>query len=343
MNTAHAIAAAREWVLDQACRMPGCCGAYLSGSVLERSTDAEWPFDSDVDVVLLFDGELPQKIGKIRWQNVLLEITMLSKSVMADAEQVLRTHYLAFALNGGAVLYDPQGFLQPLSRYVQARFYQQKWLLARAESTAEIARRNISGMIAPNAPESVFMSCGFGPSAIALPILAAAGQNCTVRKRLPKARNVLRQYGFVDFAARLEQALGCQGMTAEALMPHMDALERTYYRAMNTEGPSATYPFRSDIRPDAKAVAIDGTRALLSGESPSDAVFWMIATFTRCMTILHMDDEPTYRASLPDMQAFADALGVGTAQAVATRHALAMQVLDEAQHIAKQIAAQAAR
>lgn len=343
MTTAQAIAQARQWVRAEAAQLSGYCGAYLSGSALERGMEEEWPADSDVDVVLLFEGELPARIGKFRWNGTLLEITVMERKALADIRNVLSTHYLAFALNGGGVLDDPQGFLAPLSRDVQAEFWKEEWLLARMESTAGIAYRHISGMTATKAPEDRLMSCGFGPSAIALPLLAAAGRNCTVRKRLPKARAVLQAHGFGEFAVRLEAALGCSGVSAEELLPHMDALERTYYRAMDTQGPSAEYAFRSDIRPDAKAVAIDGTRELLLGGAPSDAVFWMIATFARCMIILRMDDIAAYEACLPDMLAFASALGVGDAEAVAGRQRLALDVLAEAGKIAKMIAATTAK
>lgn len=343
MTTEQAIAAAKAWVEAEAQALPGYCGAYLSGSVLERALDAAWPADSDVDVVALFDGDLPQKIGKIRRDGVLLEITVMPKTAVAENETVLRTHYLAFALNGGQVLDDPQGFLVPLSGRVQAAFWKEEWLLARVEFTAAIARRHIGGMTTAQTPEDRLMSCGFGPSAIALPILAAAGRNCTVRKRLPKARDVLREHGFGGFAARLEAALGCAGMTADQLLPHMDALARTYYLAMNTSGPSAGYAFRSDIRPDAQATAIDGTRELLLGGNPSDAVFWMMATFARCMTVLRMDDMQAYARCLPEMQEFASALGVADETAIVQRQLLARETLAEAMEIAKTIARRVAR
>lgn len=343
MTTAQAIAAACTWVMAEARALPGYCGAYLSGSVLEQAMDAAWPPDSDVDVVALFDGDLPRKIGKIRRDGVLLEITAMPKTAVAEDETVLRTHYLAFALNGGQVLDDPQGFLAPLSGRVQAAFWKAEWLLARVESTAAIARRHIGGMTAAQTPEDRLMSCGFGPSAIALPILAAAGRNCTVRKRLPKARDVLWECGFGEFAGKLEAALGCVGLTAQQLLPHMDALDRAYYLAMNTSGPSEDYAFRSDIRPEARATAIDGTRELLLGENPSDAVFWMMATFARCMTVLRMDDLRTYERCLPDMQAFALALGVADEAAIAQRQRLAQETLAEAMEIAQTIAQRSAR
>jgi len=154
---------------------------------------------------------------------------------------------------------------------------------------------------------------------------------------------VLQEHGFGDFEGRLEDALGCRGMTAEELLPHMDALERTYYRAMNTNGPSENYAFRSDIRPDVQAAAIGGTRALLLGAHPSDAVFWMMATFARCMIVLRMDDMNAYAASLPDMQAFAAALGVGDEKSVADRQLLAWRTLEEAEQITRIIAGQCAQ
>lgn len=342
-TTQTAIRAAADWVQSEAAQMPGYCGAYLSGSVLERGMDEVWPQDSDVDVVLVFDGALPAKIGKFRRDGVLLEITGMRRDDFADDASVLSTHYLAFALNGGQVLDDPQGLLIPLARRVQAEFWKEEWLLRRVETTAAIALRHISGMTQAAAPEDVLMRCCFGPSAIALPVLAAAGKNCTVRKRLPKARKVLQAYGFDSFAAELEAALGCRGMRTEALLPHMDALERVFEIAMQTEGPSADYAFRSDIRPDAKAVAVGGTRELILGENPADGVFWLSATFARCMTILHMDDIKAYEACLPDMHALMETLGVADAEAVAARQQLALSTLEKAKEISKMIAAGAAK
>lgn len=342
MTTLQAIAAAKDWVCAQAAKMPGYCGAYLSGSVLERSADEIWPQDSDVDVVVVFDGELPDKIGKFRRQGVLLEITLMMKDVFTDDAHVLSTHYLAFALNGGWVLDDPQGFLVPLAKRVQAAYMQPEWLMKRVESAGAIAYNHISALGNRAAEENIFMSCGFGPSAIALPILAAAGCNCTVRKRIPKAKNVLRKYGYADFCERLDEVIGCKGLMRADLLPHMEALERTYSIAMNTTGPSKDYPFRSDIRPDAWDVAIGGTYGMLMSDAPGDAVFWMIATFARCMVILHMDDIPAYEACLPGMRAFAKTLGVGDAEAIAERRELAYRVREEAMNIARKIADTAA-
>lgn len=343
LTTAAAVAAAQDWVRAQAAGMPGYCGAYLSGSVLERGMGEVWPADSDVDVVVVFEEDLPEKIGKIRHCGLLLEITAMRRADFADDEAVLSTHYLAFALNGGQVLDDPKAFLVPLSQRVQAAFWQEAWLLKRAETTAQIARRHISNMGKAVLPEEILMSGCFGPSAIALPILAAAGRNCTVRKRLPKARNVLQAYGFGAFSGRLEAVLGCEGLTAEDLSVHMDALDEVYCRAMTTEGASAEYPFRSDIRPEAKAVAVDGTREMLLGAHPSDAVFWLAATFARCMTILRMDDMRSYEEFLPRMLVLMQTLGIADAGAVASRQDLALCTLEEARRIAQEIARKTAK
>ena len=328
---------AAEWVRNVAASMMGYAGAYLSGSALERAPEAEWPEDSDVDVVLVFDGVLPGKIGKLRWQGVLLEPTVMEKRVFEDFDNVMRTHYLAWGLHGGQVLDDPQGWLAPLARRVCAEYLHEKWLRARVASTAALARRNLDGISSAQTPEDRLMSCGFGPSCIAFPILAAAGRNCTVRKRIPAARAALEDHGEATFFPQLERALGCEGMSREALRAHLSALEQTFDIASRTDGPSRSYAFRSDIRPEARDVAIDGCRKLLEGDHPTDAVFWMMATFARCQIVLRMDDPALYAQRLPALQAFAAALGVDTPEKALQRQQLARTILAQAEDVAGRI------
>ena len=337
MNTRMAIEMAAEWVRNVAASMMGYAGAYLSGSALERAPEAEWPEDSDVDVVLVFDGVLPGKIGKLRWQGVLLEPTVMEKRVFEDFDNVMRTHYLAWGLHGGQVLDDPQGWLAPLARRVCAEYLHEKWLRARVASTAALARRNLDGISSAQTPEDRLMSCGFGPSCIAFPILAAAGRNCTVRKRIPAARAALEDHGEATFFPQLERALGCEGMSREALRAHLSALEQTFDIASRTDGPSRSYAFRSDIRPEARDVAIDGCRKLLEGDHPTDAVFWMMATFARCQIVLRMDDPALYAQRLPALQSFAAALGVDTPEKALQRQQLAQTILAQAEDVAERI------
>lgn len=342
MQTKDAVAAARDWVRAEV-RAPGYAGAYLSGSVLERADDAEWPMDSDVDVVLVCDGELPAKIGKLRWQGVLVEPTWMERRAFANFEDVMSTHYLAWGLHAGRVLDDPQGWLAALADRVKAEYLREKWLRARVNSVAALARRHISGIARAQTPEDRLMSCGFGPSCIAFPILAAAGRNCTVRKRIPAARAVLAEFGLDAFSPQLDRALGCTELTREELLRHMDALERTFDAAARTDGPSRTYPFRADIRMEAKDVAIGGSRQMILGEHPTDAVFWMMATFARCQIVLRMDDPALYADRLPALMDFAAALGVDTPEGALARQALAEELLADALDAAEKIIACTAR
>lgn len=343
MNAREAIGAAADWVRSIAARIDGYAGAYLSGSALERAPEAEWPLDSDVDVVLVYDGLVPAKIGKLRWKGALLEPTWMPKQAFADFDGVMRTHYLAWGLHGGCVLDDPQGWLRPLAEHVAAEYLREDWLRARVDAVAALARRHIDGISSAQSPEDRLMSCAFGPSCAAFPILAAAGRNCTVRKRIPAARAVLATQGRMDFARRLEQGLGCENMGRDELWRHMDALERAFDAAARTDGPSRTYPFRSDIRPEARSVAIDGSRRMIEGDHPADAVFWMMATFARSLTVLRMDDAALYAAHLPALQAFAAALGVDGPERALERQRLARQILMESEQVAAEILSKTAR
>jgi hypothetical protein len=49
------------------------------------------------------------------------------------------------------------------------------------------------------------------------------------------------------------------------------------------------FPFASDITAEARPVAVDGSRDLVGQDRHREAVFWIVATYARCLTILASD------------------------------------------------------
>ena len=80
MTVKDAKEAARQWMMAEGIHLPGFCGAFFHGSIAWLPDDAILPATSDVDVmVVLADADPPEKPGKFRYRDVLLEVSYLSR------------------------------------------------------------------------------------------------------------------------------------------------------------------------------------------------------------------------------------------------------------------------
>lgn len=338
MKRAQAVEAARSWVREEAYALPGFCGAYLSGSILEAADGDIWPESSDVDVVLVLrdPNEIPA-FGKFRYGEALLEITLLERSAFHSLEHVLRTHYLAFALNAGVILSDPEGWLVPLHRQTASAYARPEWVRARCRGFLAGIRRSAEEFDA-TVPYPARVNSWLFPTGIStFPILAAALCNCTVRRRYARAREALQQYGLGDFYPALLRQLVGDGFDPACLPGHLDALAETFDLACETSGPSDAYRFRSDIRPQARPIAIDGCRQMLSSEHPQDAIFWMGVTFARCQTVLALDDPALSARRLSAFRAFMADIGIAQDGDFVRRFAQLEAFLPQIERIAERI------
>ena len=182
---------------------------------------------------------------------------------------MLSTHYLAYALNAGAILYDPQGILGRVHRQVQAEYARRPWVLARCESFYNRIKQGVQGFCPDHMglPQMV-NGWAFTTGIACFPILLADLQNCTVRKRYPAARQVLEAYGLGGFYPQLLSLLVPEPLGRACLAGHMRQLEETFRLACGTAGASASYPFRQDITPESAAIALGGSWELLDTPPP---------------------------------------------------------------------------
>lgn len=337
MNCQQARDIAQDWVKHHGASLTGYCGAYLSGSFLGAAGADLWPETSDIDVVVVTDAPPAAKPGKFVYRNVLLEVTLMEKMEYVSLDHILSTHYLAYALHRNGILDDPQGWLRPLHEQVKAQYADETWVRRRCQSfIAHIA--DCAAHIGTAAAFHEQVTRWLFPTGITtFPILAAALQNCTVRKRYTAARMVLQAYGLMDFYPPLMALLTGGGLRPESLPHHLRELEVTFDLACQTSGPSSHYPFRSDISPIARPIALDGCRQLLASPYPEEAVFWMAATFARCHTILHMDAPKLHAWRLPAFRAFLSEMGIAGPEAISQRSRELLTFLPEVERIAELI------
>ncbi|WP_336205363.1 hypothetical protein [Nonomuraea sp. LPB2021202275-12-8] len=279
---------ARRWAREEGARLPGFAGAFLTGSALWARPGSALPPSSDVDVMLVLDDLRVVPPGKFRYGGVLLEVSLLSWEALgppADpAGTVLGHYHLAGAFHRDGVLADPSGRLTAIQRAVSHRFAERHWVLARCAHAAETVRDRIAGMDEPASLPDQVTAWLFGTGVTAHVLLVAGLRNPTVRRRYEAVGELLAERGLPGHHEHLLDLLGCADLGPARVRHHLRELERVFDVAKDVPAPS--YRFASDISGPAKPVAIGGGHELVDRGLHREAVFWLVATYARCLAKL---------------------------------------------------------
>lgn len=308
MNVGQAKAAARRWVLEEGVKLPGFRGAFYHGSTNWLPDDVPLSPASDVDVmVVLADPNPPIKPGKFVYQGVLLEVSYLASDEVRSPEQVLGQAHLAGSFRAPGVIDDPSGRLTLLQAAVAKDYAKRRWVRARCEHTLGKIRGILRSLGEP-APLHDEVTAWLFATGITTHVLLVAGlRNPTVRRRYVAARELLAEYGHAAFYESLLELLGCAGMSRERAEQHLTALAEVFDAAVAVV--ETPFPFASDLSEHARPIAIDGSRDLIERGDHREAVFWMLATYSRCRKVLYRDApeemldrfDPAYWALLGDL------------------------------------------
>ncbi|MFD7866401.1 hypothetical protein [Streptomyces sp. NPDC059783] len=307
MRVGTARATARRWVAAHARDLPGYRGAYFGGSTVGKPDDAELAPSSDVDVMVVTEAdEVPVKPGKFRHEGALLEISLVPWDELRDPAAVLSSYHLAGAFRTDTVIDDPSGALRALHTAVAPRFAERE----RVRSRCLDARHRVESRLAahdPGAPFHERVTAWMFPTGVTTHVLlVAALRNPTIRLRYRAVREVLEAYGRPEFHHELLDLLGCAEVPAEVVRHHLGELARTFDATV----PVARTPFffSGDLTAGARPVAVDGSRDLVERGEHREAVFWIVATFARCHTVLAADAPALHAERLPAFRAAVAAL-----------------------------------
>jgi hypothetical protein len=145
-------------------------------------------------------------------------------------------------------------------------------------------------------------------------LLVAGLRNPTMRRRYVAARDLLVDYGHLEFYETLLEVLGCAQMGRERVEHHLTALTDMFDAAKAVV--KTPFFFASDISDIARPIAIDGSWDLVERGYHREGIFWMVATYSRCQKVLYHDApaeiqdrfSPGYRQLLGDLgiTSFAD-------------------------------------
>jgi hypothetical protein len=297
---------ARQWVDEQGRRMPGFAGAFFHGSINWLGDDAIVPSTSDIDIMLVLDDPaLAAKPGKFRYQDVLLEVSFFPSEQLRSPEHVLGTYNLAGSFHVPSIILDPSGHLAALQEVVSRDYARRRWVRRRCQD----ARDKILHGFARNPadPWHDHVVAWLFPAGITTHVLLVAGlKNPTVRQRYLAVRPLLAEYRRLEVYEELLALLGCANMTSERAAHHLSALAEAFDAAKAVV--KSPFFFAPDISDTGRAVAIEGSQELITRGDHREAIFWMVATSSRCQKIFHSDApelaprfEAGYQALLADL------------------------------------------
>ena len=317
MIVEQAKAVARQWVIEEGSRAPGFCGAFYHGSVAWLPDATALPETSDVDVmVVLADPNPPVKPGKFLYHGVLLEASYLPSDQLRSPDLVLGQSHLAGSLRAPSIILDPSGRLTALQAAVARDYAKRRWVYRRCEHTrSKILDYLRSLSESESAPLHEQVTAWLFATGITTHVLLVAGlQNPTVRRRYLAARELLADYGHAAFYETLLELLGCAQISRGRAEQHLAALAEVFDVAGAVV--KTPFPFASDLSPVARPIAIDGSWELIERGDHREAIFWMVATASRCQQVLYHDApaelqerfRPGYRRLLADLgvASFAD-------------------------------------
>ena len=327
VTVGEARAVAREWVLAEAASTPAIVGAFFHGSMTTQPDDALVPPASDVDVmVVLADGAGWGKPGKFRHRGVLLEVSPLPAGQVASPEAVLGQYALAGSFRYRGVILDPTGELTLIQRVVGREFARREWVRRRCGNARD---RVINGFpLRESDPLPVAVNGWLFPAGVTTHILLVAGlRNPTVRTRYQAVRVLLDGYGQSAIYGPLLDLLGARTITAGQAARHLAALTVAFDAASALI--RSPFVFAADISAAGRPVAIGGTAEMIAAGFHREAMFWLTATFSRCLQVLR-EDAPSDLDLAPFDAAFrlllAD-LGIASFADLEWRHAATLAAL----------------
>ena len=306
---------ARQWIEEEGRKIPGFGGAFFHGSINWLPDDATLAPSSDVDIMVVHpDPNPPVKLGKFPYHDVLLEISYFPKDQLQRPEHVLSISHLAGSFRSASVIADPTGQLTTLQRVVAKAYAKRRWVTARCTHARDKVLGNFQSLNASASFQDQVLAWLFGTGVTTHILLVAGLKNPTVRQRYLATKTLLADYEQEAFYAPLLALLGCAQWSQAQAEQHLAALTAVFDVAKTVI--KSPFFFASDINDVSRPIAIDGSREMIARGNHREAVFWLVATYSRCQKILYQDApvelqeqfHPGYQALLADLgiRSFAD-------------------------------------
>ncbi len=290
----HAVRAiGREWVSETASSLTGFKGAFFCGSINSAQNDAEFPITSDLDLTLVFEGIPPEVLpGNFLHSGVIFGVSYWPFSRLLPLERVLSDYRLGYNFRKANVISSSSSKLNEMAAVVSQAFPQRRWVSKRIED-ARTNCLNYVNSVSERANEFDRVIAWLWATGITTHIvLAAALKNPTIRKRYLAAHDVLSEYGHLDFYEFLHTLQGSSHFNRVITQTYFDSVTEVFDVACDIE--PRPFPYSSDLSRISRPISIDGTQELINQGNHRESVFWIAATYARCMKAFHHTKTSTH-------------------------------------------------
>ena len=298
-----------QWAREEGSKLPGFRGAYLVGSITTLPQGAAVPATSDVDIVVVVERAPAQKLGKFIYRNLLLEVSFVEWEQFQSCESILGHSQAAAGYRALPILADPTGRLARMQSEVARHYARPLWVRRRCQHARDQVLTRLQA-VEESAPwHDQVTAWLFGTSLTTLILTAAGLRPPTVRRRYVEARELMAMHGKLAFYEKLLRLLGCASWSKSQTAEHLAALASAFDVAKTL--PADSFRFAADISDLARPIALDGSRDLIEQGLHREAVFWMVATYSRCRWIFHFSASPSIQERFePGYQRMLDDLGI---------------------------------
>jgi hypothetical protein len=285
-------------------------------------------------MVVVAAPEPPEKIGKFRYRDVILEVSYLPSEVLSSPEAVLSQYHLAGSFRSASVILDPTGHLTGLQRAVAKDFVKREWVVRRCDDAHERVLRNLQSLDAAEAFHDQVTAWLFATGVTTHILLVAGLKNPTVRRRYEATRTLLSDYGLGEFYEKLLSLLGADRLTKGCVQDHVSSLEEAFDAASAII--TSPFPFAGDISKVGRPIVIDGSREMIAAGHHQEAVFWVVATYARCMSVFATDaPREVYRRYEVGFRSLLADLGIASSVDLLRRGAQVKAFLPEVEAVAQ--------
>ena len=339
MRIKQARDAAREWVIEEASRLPGIHGAYTCGSTNWLPDDGELRTTSDFDIVIvLSDPNQARKRGKFLFRDSLFDVSYLSDVQLQSPDLVLGDYHLAPSFRTTKILFDPSGHLTALLAAVRRNFAKRQWVRARCIHARNKVLEYLHSIDEQGPLHDQVIAWLFAAGITTHVLLTAGLRNPTVRLRYPAVRRLLADYGHLEFHEALLELLGSARLSPGRVGHHLATLTDIFDLAKDTI--KTAFSFAADISASARPIAIDGSLELIERGYHREAMFWIAVTHSRCQQVI-LNDAPNEMtdAFKDSYQELAGALRVASSAEIRQRCAAVERMLPHVWDLAEAIMA----
>lgn len=279
---------ARQWVFEEAGRLPSFYGAFFSGSINWLPDSADFSISSDVDIgIVLAGSNPPDSPGKILYRDVILDASYLQNRQFESPDLILSDYHKAGAFRTPSVILDPSGQLTEFQMAVSKQYAKRHWVYRRCKHAMNHALRYAQSLTESTSFHDQVLAWIFATGVTTHVLLTAGLKNPTVRKRYLAVRELLVEYGHLEFYETILEMLGCVGISRARVEHHLIALIDVFDAAKAVV--KTPFSYSSDISETARPIAIDGSRELIESGNHREALFWMVVTYARCQKVLYHD------------------------------------------------------